>query len=73
MQLSAGVWRLHQLHKENWGKRLVYPRDHDSSGQHVTAMPNLKNNTGMTFLKIVIHTLTGYYKLTCLVFSKKNK
>lgn len=69
----AGVCRLYQLHKENGGKHPVFPRDRDSSGQHVTAMPNLKNNIGMTFLKIVIHTLTGYYKLTCLVFPKKNK
>ena len=36
------------------------PHAWDFSGQHATAMPNLKTNTGMTFLKIFIQVYTEH-------------
>lgn len=71
-RLCVGVGAAPAPHGK-WGKQPVFPRAQDFSGQHVTARPNLKNNIGMTFLRIFIHVLTGLYGLTRFVFPKENK
>ena len=56
-----------------WGKHPAFPSACDFSGQHTTAVPNLKNDTGVALLRIFTHTLTGLHGLTRLVFPKENK